>query len=151
MCLQLSRFREEQVFWTDCRQYGSYPFSESKTWMTRMAFMENQPHLIAFGTNATLLWNCPSIQMRVSAGMALRILKEIAVHAKSTFHDCIRSYALARNGRSCRGSGQWGAAALSASAASAYPYAGIDRPETCSTYERSGVDSGTAAAGPAFA
>jgi len=37
--------------------------------------------------------------MSVSLG-CLRILKEIAVHAKSTFHDCIRSYALARNGRS---------------------------------------------------
>ena len=39
----------------------------------------------------------------------------------------------------------------SASAASANPYAAIDRPGTRSPYERSGVDSGTAAAGPASA
>ncbi len=41
------------------------------------------------GTNATLLWNCPSIQIGVSAGIAPRILKEVAIHAKSTFHACI--------------------------------------------------------------
>lgn len=32
----------------------------------------------------------------------------------------------ARNGRGCRTSGQWGAAAFSVSAASAYPYAAIE-------------------------
>src|SRR6266851_564145 len=69
------------------------------------------------------VWNCVFIQIRVSAGIASRILKEVAVHAKSTFHACKWSYAHARNGRSCRSSGQWGTAALSASAASAYPYA----------------------------
>jgi hypothetical protein len=42
-----------------------------------------------------------------------------------------------------------GTAVLSASAASANPYAAIDRPGTCSPYERSGVDSETAAAVPA--
>jgi len=69
------------------------------------------------------VWNWVFIQIRVSAGIASRILKEVAVHAKSTFHACKWSYAHARNGRSCRSSGQWGTAALSASAASAYPYA----------------------------
>src|SRR5882762_1223221 len=61
------------------------------------------------------------------------------------------SYAHPRNGRSCRSPGHRGTAALGASAASGYSYAAIDRPGTCSPYERSGVDSGTAAAGPASA
>jgi hypothetical protein len=34
------------------------------------------------------VWNCVFIQIRVSAGIASRILKEVAVHAKSTFHAC---------------------------------------------------------------
>jgi hypothetical protein len=52
------------------------------------------------------------------------------------------------SGGSRRGTGQWGTAALSAGAASTYPYAAIDRPGTCSPYEGSGVDSRTAEAGP---
>src|SRR5437868_10430917 len=65
--------------------------------------------------------------------------KVVAGYAKSTFHciwDCARTW----NGGSCRSSGQWRTAALSAPAASANPYTAIDRPGTCSPYERSGVD-----------
>src|SRR6266481_559289 len=93
----------------------------------------------------------PVYHLRVSAGIASKLLKEIAVHAKSNFHSCLLGYAHARNGPSSRSSGQWGKSALGASATSAYPYAAIDRPETCSTYERSAVDSRTAEAGPASA
>src|SRR5712671_7764146 len=89
-----------------------------------------------------------SIYIGVSAEIALRTFKEVAVHAKSIVRACIRGYAHFRNGPFCSSSGQQRKAALSASAASASAYAAIDRPETCSTHERSGADFGTTEAGP---
>ena len=48
-------------------------------------------------------------------------------------------------------SGQWSTAAFSTRGTLAYPHPALDRPGTCSPYERSGVDAGTATERPASA
>src|ERR1039457_1972194 len=109
------------------------PDGDMQDLFPRSPFMEKPSYSDCIRANETLLWSSSSTQIRVSAGVASRILKkEVAVHANSTSHACIWGYAHARNGRSCFSSGQRGAAALSASAASACPYAVIDLPGTCS-------------------
>ncbi len=77
----------------------------------------------AVGIVSDTYTNVPCLELRVYSDQSLGWDCVEDVHAKSTFHACIWDYAHARNGRSCRSSGQWGTAALSASAASAYPYA----------------------------
>ena len=72
-----------------------------------------------------------SIHIRVSTGIA-RILKQAAVYGKLIFDACILGRAHSRNGHS---SGQQLTASFSAPAASAYPWAAIDRPGTGSSYE----------------
>ena len=72
-----------------------------------------------------------SIHIRVSTGIA-RILKEAAVHGQSIFDACILGRAHGRNDHS---SGQQLTAFVSAPAASAYPWAAIDRAGTSSSYE----------------
>src|ERR1700739_516880 len=94
-----------------------------------------------------LLWNCTSIQIRISPWITPTILKECFVHASSPVYSCLCSYAHAQNSGSRHSSERGSTAALSASAASTYPYAAIDRPGTYSPYERSGLDSPTTVAG----
>jgi hypothetical protein len=72
-----------------------------------------------------------SIHIRVSTGIA-RILKQAAVYGKSIFDAFILGRAHSRNGHS---SGQQLRASFSAPAASAYPWAAIDRAGTGSSYE----------------
>ena len=104
------------------------------------------------GTDVTLLWNGPSHLDGSLGGDCVEDAQGgCCVHANSTLHACIRDYDRARIGPSRRSSGRGGLAALSASAASAYPYGAINRPETYSTHERSGVDSATAGEGSASA
>src|SRR5260370_13932088 len=97
------------------------------------------------------VWNCVFIQSRVSAGMTSRILKGGCCPCEIDLSRLTYGVMLMLGMAGPAVAQDSGVGALSASAASAYPFAAIDRPGICSRYERSGVDSETAAAGPASA
>jgi hypothetical protein len=84
-----------------------HPHSDPAPWFAiERAFIEINRNLVALVRRQLVVESHVYLdqsrgRMKGSAGIAPRVLKEVAVHSRWTFHACLWGYV--RNGQSCRG------------------------------------------------